>query len=80
MGKKKDASQWGLQHHLFLVVVIARASRGLWWRCSNSINKRLLAKWLCVLKDIRKDDKYSTYLNHTQWLVTASTVKLKWIL
>ncbi len=62
-GKKKtQALKWGLQHHLFLVVVIARASRGLWWRWSNSINKRLVAQWLCLSKDIRKDDKYSTYL------------------
>jgi hypothetical protein len=62
-GKKKmQALKWGLQHHLFLVVVIARASRGLWWRCSKSINKRLVAQWLHLLNDIHKDDKYSTYL------------------
>jgi hypothetical protein len=62
-GKKKtQALKWGLQHHLFLVVVIARASRGLWWRCSKSINKRLVAQWLRLLKDIHKDDIYSTYL------------------
>jgi hypothetical protein len=60
--KKMQALMWGLQHHLFLVVVVARASRGLWWRCSKSINKQLVAQWLCLLKDIHKDDKYSTYL------------------
>jgi hypothetical protein len=63
MGKKRPKHlMWGLQHHLFLVVVISRASKGLWWRCSKPINKRLVAQWLCLLKDIHKDDKYSTHL------------------